>query len=69
MSENQKKIFPKFKKQLQGFLTDESGKVTKTDVLKLGIGAMMVGGVAGDASAATHGNGCNTSSNTNTVSF
>ena len=29
-----KKIIPKFKKKLQGFLSDESGKITKEDVLK-----------------------------------
>jgi hypothetical protein len=39
MSEK-KKIIPKFKKQLQGFLADESGKITKEDVLKMGMFAM-----------------------------
>lgn len=40
MSEQKKKIIPKFKKKLQGFLSDESGKITKEDVLKMGIVAM-----------------------------
>ena len=35
-----KKIIPKFKKKLQGFLSDESGKITKEDVLKMGMVAM-----------------------------
>jgi hypothetical protein len=43
MSENLKKSLPKFKKQLKGFLTDESGKVTKEDILKLALGSMMIG--------------------------
>jgi|GEM_PF-5078635 len=30
-----KKIIPKFKKKLSGFLSDESGKITKEDVLKI----------------------------------
>jgi hypothetical protein len=28
-----KKIFPKLKQKLKGFLTDESGKITKRDAL------------------------------------
>jgi len=32
---DEKKIIPKFKKKLKGFLSDEDGKVTKEDVLKL----------------------------------
>jgi len=28
-----KKIFPKIKKKLKGFLTDESGKISKKDAL------------------------------------
>jgi hypothetical protein len=43
MSEPKKKIIPKFKKKLQGFLSDESGKITKEDVLKMGMVAMGVG--------------------------
>ena len=42
MSEPQKKTIPKFKKKLQGFLSDESGKITKEDVLKMGMMAMGV---------------------------
>jgi hypothetical protein len=30
-----KKIIPKFKKKLHGFLSDESGKITKEDILKV----------------------------------
>ncbi len=37
-----KKIIPKFKKKLQGFLSDESGKISKEDVLKMGMIAMGV---------------------------
>lgn len=42
MSDQKKKIIPKFKKKLQGFLSDESGKITKEDVLKMGMIAMGV---------------------------
>lgn len=64
MSENIKKSFPKFKKQLQWFLMDESGKVTKEDVLKIALGAMMVWGIVDQVDAA-----CSTSSTNNSVSF
>ena len=37
MSEQKKKVIPKFQKNLKGFLADESGKVTKQDVLKLAV--------------------------------
>lgn len=47
MSETKKSI-PKFKKKLQGFLSDENGKITKEDVLKMGMLAM---GIAGALSA------------------
>ena len=40
MLEQKKKIIPKFKKKLQGFLSDESGRITKEDVLKMGMIAM-----------------------------
>jgi hypothetical protein len=42
-----KKIIPKFKKKLQGFLSDESGKITKEDVLKMGMIAMGIAGITG----------------------
>ena len=42
MTNSIRKTIPQFKKQLQGFLTDESGKVTKEDVLKLAFGAMVL---------------------------
>lgn len=50
MAEN-KKIIPKLKKQLQWFLSDESGKITKEDVLKIALWAMMVWSMVGDVSA------------------
>ena len=40
MSQQGKKIIPKIQKKLQGFLSDESGKITKEDVLKMGMVAM-----------------------------
>jgi len=40
MLEQQKKIIPKLKKKLRGFLTDESGKIAKEDVLKVSMLAM-----------------------------
>jgi hypothetical protein len=33
MSEPKKKFFPKFQRKLQGFLMDESGKISKKDAL------------------------------------
>lgn len=69
MSENNKKSIPKFKKKLQGFLSDESGKITKEDVLKMGIVAMGMVGMVSTANASTHGSACNISSTPNTVSF
>lgn len=51
MSEQQKKIIPKFKKKLQGFLSDESGKITKEDVLKMSMIAMGIAGISQDANA------------------
>lgn len=55
MQEKKKKMIPKFQKKLQGFLSDESGKITKEDVLKMGILAMGIAGTSGginDANAA-----------------
>jgi hypothetical protein len=40
--QNNKKNIPKFRKKLHGFLSDESGKITKEDVLKIGLLAMAV---------------------------
>lgn len=42
--ESKKKLFPKLKKKLRGFLTDESGKISKKDALGLSIGAMLLMG-------------------------
>lgn len=42
MSNNKRKIFPKFKKKLKGFLTDESGKISKKDALWLAAGAVLL---------------------------
>jgi len=40
-----KKIFPKLKKKLKWFLTDESGKISKKDALWLAVGAVLLSGV------------------------
>ena len=45
MSEIRKKIIPKFQKKLSGFLSDEAGKISKEDVLKMGIIAMGIVGI------------------------
>ncbi len=42
MKENKKKIFPKLKKKITSFLTDESGKITKKDALGLSAGAIIL---------------------------
>ncbi len=63
MSDNKQKVIPKFKKKLQGFLSDESGKITKEDVLKMGIVAMGVGGMVSDVSAACNWSTASVSSN------
>jgi hypothetical protein len=48
MSENKKKFFPKLKKKIIGFLTDESGKISKKDALGLAVGAVLLAGVNED---------------------
>lgn len=46
MSENKKKkLFPKLKKQLSDFLTDESWEITKKDALGISAGAVLLTGV------------------------
>ena len=45
MSDKKKKIFPKLKKKIKWFLTDESGKITKKDALGLAAGAVLLSGV------------------------
>jgi hypothetical protein len=67
MSTQNKKTIPKFKKKLQGFLSDESGKIAKEDVLKMGMLAMGIAGMAGvqDVEAACTWTG----PSSNTVSF
>ena len=40
-----KKVFPKLKKKIKWFLTDESGKITKKDALGLAVGAMLLSSV------------------------
>jgi hypothetical protein len=56
-TQENKKIIPKFKKKLQGFLADESGKVSKEDILKIGIIAMgVVSMVSTDMASAGHTN-------------
>lgn len=63
MSETKKSI-PKFKKKLQGFLSDENGKITKEDVLKMGMLAMGIAGalsaeqaIAWHSNTSSHANG------------
>lgn len=51
MSAAKKKIFPKLKKSLKNFLTDESGKITKKDALGISAWAALLAG-AEDAVAA-----------------
>ena len=45
MWEIKKKFFPKIKKKLKWFLTDESGNITKKDALGLGVGVMLLSGI------------------------
>lgn len=52
MQEQKKKMIPKFQKKLQGFLSDESGKITKEDVLKMGILAMGIASTVNQTNAA-----------------
>ena len=42
MWENKKKFFPKIKKKLKWFLTDESWKITKKDALWLSVWAVLL---------------------------
>jgi hypothetical protein len=42
MSENKKILFPKLKKKLKGFITDESGKISKKDALGLAVGGVLL---------------------------
>jgi hypothetical protein len=48
-----KKLFPKLKKKLKGFITDESGKITKKDALGLAVGAVLLSGAV---EVGAHGN-------------
>ncbi|PIQ41399.1 hypothetical protein COW06_03050, partial [Candidatus Gracilibacteria bacterium CG12_big_fil_rev_8_21_14_0_65_38_15] len=57
--EPKKKLFPKLKKKLRGFLTDESGKISKKDALGLSVGAMLLMGA--EEVIAAHVNGCTSS--------
>ena len=54
-----KKIFPKLKKKLKSFLTDESWKITKKDALGLAVGAVLLSSV--DEVLSSHSNYCTTS--------
>lgn len=42
MTEKKKKIFPKIKKQIKDFLTDESWEITKKDALGMSAGAALL---------------------------
>lgn len=61
-AEQKKKVFPKLQKKIKGFLTDESGKISKKDALGLSLGALLLGGI--DSVGAVHNSGfsCPTSS-------
>jgi hypothetical protein len=54
--ESKKKLFPKLKKKLRGFLTDESGRISKKDALGLSIGAMLL--IGAEETLAAHTNAC-----------
>lgn len=43
--EQKKKIFPKIKKRLSDFLTDESGEITKKDALGVAAGVTLLAGI------------------------
>lgn len=45
MISKNKKFFPKLKKKLKWFLTDESWKISKKDALGLAVGAVLLSGV------------------------
>ncbi len=47
MADKKKKLFPKIKKKLHWFLTDESGKITKKDALWLSAWALLLWSVEG----------------------
>lgn len=42
MSEKKKKLFPKLKKKISDFLTDESWEITKKDALGISAGAVLL---------------------------
>ena len=58
MSNQKKKIFPKIKKKLKSFLTDESWKITKKDALGLAVGAVILSWVDEVAARTDHSNVC-----------
>lgn len=53
MSEK-KKLFPKLKKKISDFLTDESGEITKKDALGIAAGATILAGVESVDAASTY---------------
>lgn len=75
MSFEKKKIFPKLKKSLKNFLTDESGKITKKDALGLSLAIAAFSGIEtvvawhGSFPASVHGNNIYTSQNPATYDF
>ena len=46
MVDVKKKLFPKLKKKIKAFLTDESWKITKKDALGLAVGVVMFGSIS-----------------------
>lgn len=63
MTKSKKKIFPKLKKKISSFLTDESWKISKKDALGLAVWAVLLAWVdsviADHQNSANHNNTCN----------
>lgn len=57
MTSQNKKFFPKLKKKLKWFLTDESWKISKKDALGLAVGAVLLSWV-GEVFWDAHSNSC-----------
>ena len=62
MTNQKKKFFPKIKKKLKWFLTDESWKITKKDAFGLAAGAVLLSGIE-EVSAGHSNNPCTAHSN------
>ncbi len=51
-----KRIFPKIKKKIKGFLTDESGKISKKDALGLAVWGIILSSIDNTFAATSHMN-------------